>query len=223
MNNAPFKIRFMRKDDLSQVAEIDKEAFPTQWPPTNYRSELMNNLARYLVVYKEADSIAWCAGPPSRNVGFFARIKKFFSGKNTAAAPRPVDIVAGFVGGWIMADELHITEIATRAAYRGQGVGHLMLISIIEIGYELRARVATLEVRRSNISAQKIYEEFGFEKVGFRKAYYSDNKEDAIIMTTPNFTTPEFQSRLTRLKSEFVAKSGISSVPAVERPEAARR
>jgi len=223
MNNTPYKIRFMRKDDLQQVAEIDKEAFPTQWPPTNYRSELMNNLARYLVAYREAENTAAVQRLETWKPGYFSRIKKFFGGRYSVLEQRPADFVAGFVGGWIMADELHITEIATRATYRGQGIGHLMLISIIEIGYELQARVATLEVRRANISAQKVYEEFGFEKVGFRKAYYSDNKEDAIIMTTANFTTLEFQSRFTRLKAEFIAKWGVSSVPAVERPEAARR
>ena len=222
MYNAPFKIRFMRKDDLSQVSEIDKEAFPTQWPPTNYRSELMNNLARYLVAYKGTERTWAIPTRKTRNTGLFSRIKEYFGGRD-AIHEQPVDFVAGFVGGWIMADELHITEIATRAAYRGQGIGHLMLISIIDIGYELRARVGTLEVRRSNLSAQKVYEEFGFEKVGYRKAYYSDNKEDAIIMTTANFTTPEFQSRFTRLKNELVLKWGISSVPTVERTEATRR
>ena len=223
MIDSPYKIRFMRKDDLPQVVQIDKEAFPTQWPPTNYRSELQNNLARYLVVYKEGTEETIVKVLPE-NKGFFYRFKRFFGGAgDNVSEQRPLDIIVGFVGGWIMADELHITEIAVRGENRGQGIGHLMLISIIEIGYELKARMGTLEVRRSNVSAQKLYEKFGFINVGFRKAYYTDNKEDAIIMTTQNYSLPEYQQRLVRIKGELSAKWGLSGVPQIERPETVRR
>ena len=222
MNNSPYKIRFMRRDDLPQVAEIDKEAFPTQWPPTNYRSELQNNLARYLVVYKK-DAEETVVKTVLQNKSLLHRIKRFFGIGDRVREQHIVDTIVGFVGGWIMADELHITEIAVRGDCRNQGIGRLMLIAIIEIGYELRARIGTLEVRRSNTSAQKLYEKFGFENVGFRKAYYTDNKEDAIIMTTPNFSLPEYQHRLTRLKTELAGKWGLSDIPGVKMPETVKR
>ena len=48
----PLTIRFMRRQDISQVTEIDHQAFPTEWPPTNFQRELENNLAYYIVAYE---------------------------------------------------------------------------------------------------------------------------------------------------------------------------
>jgi [ribosomal protein S18]-alanine N-acetyltransferase len=216
MSASPYNIRFMRKEDLSQVAQIDKEAFPTQWPPTNYRSELQNNLARYLVVYEKGVETETLK-KPEENGPIITALKRLF-GKDTVSRARETDIVVGFVGGWIMADELHITEIAVRGDRRGRGIGRLMLISIIEIGIQLKATLGTLEVRVSNTTAQKLYEQFGFAKVGVRKAYYTDNKEDAIIMTTPYFAEPAYRERFEALKRELIAKWQLPAIPQVERP-----
>jgi [ribosomal protein S18]-alanine N-acetyltransferase len=213
-----YKIRSMRRDDLQQVTEIDKEAFPTQWPPTNYRSELQNHLAHYLVVYEESGTSFELQKTFPDDGSFYSRLKRLFRGEKVIEQA-PGDLIVGFVGGWIMADELHITEIATRGTHRGRGIGHLMLISIIGLGYELKARLTTLEVRVSNVSAQKLYEKFGFQKVGFRKAYYSDNKEDAIIMTTPDISLPEYQLRLSYLKTETAEKWGLDTIPVLEKPQ----
>jgi ribosomal-protein-alanine N-acetyltransferase len=212
-----YKIRYMRKEDLHQVVEIDKEAFPTQWPPTNYGSELQNKLARYLVVYKEGEFLE-LPNPPSGNT-ILVRIKKLLGFKQKVVT-RPQEIIVGFAGGWIMADELHITEIAVRGSYRCRGIGHLLLISIIETSLPLRAQYATLEVRVTNIPAQKLYEEFGFAKVGVRKAYYSDNREDALIMTTDPINTLVYQQLLGRLKQELAKKWGLVAIPVI--PESAR-
>ena len=222
MNNNCYDIRFMKKDDLSQVYQIDKEAFPTQWPPTNYRNELQNSLARYLVAFKKSSPEKDTKSVGLSGKGVFTRIKRFFGYHDTISEQHSEDIIVGFVGGWIMVDELHITEIATRASYQNQGIGHLMLIAIIETAYALKARIGTLEVRVSNVTAQRIYDKFGFVKVGFRKAYYNDNKEDAIIMTTHNFSLPEYQERLARLKSELAKKLGVSELPAVKIPGSAK-
>ena len=211
-----FKIRYMTKEDLEQVFALDKEAFPTQWPPTNYRSELQNRLAHYMVVYipgeKEEDPQE--QKPPR---GFIPFIKSIFG----AAPTEPTsDTIVGFAGCWIMADETHITEIATRQQYRSQGIGHLLLVSLIELGIRYKANVATLEVRVSNKSAQLLYEKFGFENVGVRKAYYSDNKEDAYIMTTPDVKAPEYQQKLAQLKQELIDKWKLQEFPQVEGPDA---
>jgi ribosomal-protein-alanine N-acetyltransferase len=207
----------MNKDDLPQVSQIDKEAFPTQWPPTNYRSELQNSLARYLVVYKEGfNIIPELVIEKKRLIHWFRR---FFDGRHNTAKSNSMDFIIGFIGGWIMADELHITEIAVRESYRRQGIGHLMLICMIEIGMKFKVRYATLEVRLSNETAQKLYEEFGFEKVGFRKAYYSDNKEDALIMTTGNIASPEYQQRISEFKNKLKVRLVISNFPSTQELE----
>jgi [ribosomal protein S18]-alanine N-acetyltransferase len=208
-----YKIRYMTKNDLPQVVEIDKEAFPTQWPPTNYRSELQNNLARYFVVCQDRAVSVPETKKPDR--GFFPRIKRLFGYKEPVLDLLPQEYIVGFAGGWIMADELHITEIAVRGTHRRRGIGHLLLIALIETGLELKALYATLEVRESNVTAQNLYETFGFEKVGMRKAYYTDNREDALIMTTKSFKSPEYLNHLASLKKALAAKWQFMAIPGV--------
>jgi len=86
---------------------------------------------------------------------------------------------------WLVLDEAHIATIAVLPEWRGQGVGKLILGRLLEIAREQGARLATLEVRVSNYAAQALYRSFGFELVGWRPRYYSDNREDALIMTLP--------------------------------------
>lgn len=206
-----YKIRPMRREDVDQVVEIDKEAFPTQWPPTNYRNELRNHLARYIVVYQEKDLVNSKESP----TGLFATIRRWFGGSDLHDALKE-DYIIGFAGCWIMADENHITEIAVREPFRYLGIGQLMMITLIEIGIELKTILATLEVRVSNTPAQKLYEKLDFEVVGLRKRYYNDNHEDALIMTNNKINSPEFQSEVARIKLNLTKRWGLSVFPPIE-------
>lgn len=87
-----------------------------------------------------------------------------------------------YAGMWTIVDEAHITNIAVRTAYRGKGLGEALLLQLIQLAMECRIERMTLEVRKSNLIAQALYEKLGFEAAGIRKGYYSDNQEDAIIM-----------------------------------------
>ena len=89
--------------------------------------------------------------------------------------------VIGFVGVWKIVDEGHITNIAVLPEYRGQGIGQKLLTQLIAYANEQDLIGLTLEVRVSNIGAQKLYEQFGFQQAGRRKRYYQDNNEDAYI------------------------------------------
>ncbi|MBN1368154.1 MAG: ribosomal protein S18-alanine N-acetyltransferase [Dehalococcoidales bacterium] len=213
-----YKIRLMRREDVDQVVEIDKEAFPTQWPPTNYRNELQNKLAHYIIVYQEGNTDNTKSSPTSR----FSSILKWLSGNRTLHEAVNEEYIVGFAGCWFMADENHITEIAVRESYRRQGIGLLMLINLIEMGIDFNTILATLEVRVSNISAQKLYEKLGFEVVGSRKRYYTDNHEDALIMTNNNIKSPDFQMTLNRFKMNLMQRWGISYFPVID-TEANRR
>jgi ribosomal-protein-alanine N-acetyltransferase len=71
---------------------------------------------------------------------------------------------------------------------------------------ELGAERATLEVRVSNRVAQELYSKYGFEIVSRRKGYYSDNNEDAYIMTTPSFQHLEFRVSLDHCRSRLYAR-----------------
>ncbi len=104
--------------------------------------------------------------------------------------------IVGYAGMWIIMDEAHITTIAVDPPRRGQHIGERLLVSLIEAALQKRARWMTLEVRKSNATAQALYKKYGFREIGVRKGYYSDNREDAIVMWTGNLWEPEFQDRV---------------------------
>ncbi|WP_125666771.1 ribosomal protein S18-alanine N-acetyltransferase [Paenibacillus baekrokdamisoli] len=91
-------------------------------------------------------------------------------------------IVIGYGGMWTIMDEAHVTNIAVRENYRGRGLGEKMLIELQKLAVFCGSARMTLEVRVSNLIAQRLYRKLGFEPAGVRPAYYSDNLEDALIM-----------------------------------------
>lgn len=90
--------------------------------------------------------------------------------------------VIGYGGMWLILDEGHITNIAVLPEYRGMGIGKIIVQSLIDICKNENIVALTLEVRKSNEPAIKLYSKFDFIAEGIRKAYYSNNHEDAIIM-----------------------------------------
>ena len=102
--------------------------------------------------------------------------------------------VVGFAGVWLMVDEAHITTFGVHPDFRRQGVGRRLLLRLADLAMELRARRLTLEVRVSNTAAQGLYRRFGFTIAGTRPRYYTDDGEDAYVMTTPDLVRPSMQS-----------------------------
>ena len=90
--------------------------------------------------------------------------------------------VIGYAGMWIIIDETHVTNVGVLPEYRGEGVGELLMRSLMVLAKHQGAKKMTLEVRKSNYVAQNLYSKLGFEPVGIRRGYYLDNKEDAVIM-----------------------------------------
>lgn len=91
------------------------------------------------------------------------------------------DILA-YAGAWVIFDEAHVTNVAVAAARRGQGIGRAIMEALMRYVANLGARYLTLEVRRSNATAQGLYRSLGFTELGVRKRYYEDNGEDALLM-----------------------------------------
>lgn len=91
--------------------------------------------------------------------------------------------VVGYAGLWFIVDEAHLTSIAVRDEHRRRGIGERLLRASLELALERQATMMTLEVRASNQAAQALYQKYGFRKVGLRRGYYSDNHEDAWLMT----------------------------------------
>lgn len=88
----------------------------------------------------------------------------------------------GYAGVWLIIDEGHVTNVAVDPDYRGLHLGEALMEALISICVANHAKRMTLEVRVSNETAKRLYEKLGFESVGIRKGYYTDNNEDALIM-----------------------------------------
>ncbi len=210
----PYHVRLMRREDIAQATDIDREAFPGLWPPTNYRHELENRMAHYMVAVDESKTTE---APPVDSVpekglaGLLSRIRRLFDHHRFFTEEPAVsnEYVAGFAGFWIMAEEAHIVSIAVREAYRRQGIGELLLISLIDLAIELEARLITLEVRVSNTIAQNLYRKYGFGQVGVRRGYYTDNKEDGVLMTADNIGAASFRAQVEQLKKAHAKKWGM--------------
>ena len=114
---------------------------------------------------------------------------------------RADESVVGFAGLWVMVDEAHVTTFAVDPRWRRRGIGERLLLGLLDIAVARRAREATLEVRLSNMPARRLYEKYGFRPVGIRPRYYSDNGEDALIMTTDPLDSPDMRDRVSALRA----------------------
>lgn len=99
-------------------------------------------------------------------------------------------LVVGFCSVWRVMDELHINNLAVAPPYRRTGVATALLEHVMGEGANLGAVRATLEVRRSNEPARRLYERFGFSVSGIRRAYYTKPVEDALVLLREGLTQP---------------------------------
>lgn len=104
--------------------------------------------------------------------------------------------IAGYAGLWVVIDEGHITTFGVHPEHRRRGVGKRMLLHLADLTASLGGDRMTLEVRASNEPAQALYAQFGFVPAGVRRGYYTDDGEDAIVMTTPSLRDPAQQARI---------------------------
>ena len=101
---------------------------------------------------------------------------------NRVALSYPEGAVVGYFVAWFVDDEIHLGNLAVAAASQRRGVGQRLLDYLLEAGRQRRLRRVTLEVRESNLVAQRLYLRNGFQPVAIRRRYYPDNREDAIVM-----------------------------------------
>ncbi len=99
--------------------------------------------------------------------------------------------VIAYAGVWLVIDEAHVTNIAVRADWRGRGYGEMVTRALMQAAANEGCIWMTLEVRRSNAVAQALYHKVGFIDVGYRKRYYEDNHEDALIMVCEHLPPPQ--------------------------------
>jgi [ribosomal protein S18]-alanine N-acetyltransferase len=121
-----------------------------------------------------------------------------------------------YAGLWLMVDEAHVTTFAVLPAWRRRGIGGRLLLAVMRLAATMDARVATLEVRLSNMPARRLYTQFGFKPVGVRPRYYSDNGEDALIMTTDRIASEPMQKRLAHLEDRYGQDVPLAEADATE-------
>ena len=90
--------------------------------------------------------------------------------------------VVAYGGMWIILDEAHVTNVAVHPDFRGHHLGEAMMVGLMGRGKQLGACRMTLEVRRGNAVAINLYQKLGFVQLGVRRGYYTDTREDALIM-----------------------------------------
>ncbi len=126
--------------------------------------------------------------------------------------------IVAYGGIWLMVDEAHVTTFAVHPGYRRRGIGERLLLALLDLAIDRQAREATLEVRLSNLPARRLYEKYGFRPVGIRPRYYSDNQEDALIMTTEPLELPAMRERIARLRAELDASPAPGAEPDLNAP-----
>ena len=173
-----YTVRRMRLEDIPEALDIDRECFAEQWAAVPYRKDLESNDMAHYLVACDEDA------PPSEQR------------------------IDGIMGFWVMAGEAHIITLAVRPERQRQGIAETLLIAAIDLAVLLRAHLMTLEVRQSNRAAQALYLKYGFALTGSRKAYYNDNGEDAVIMSTETLTDLPFQASFQRLKQAHIERVG---------------
>jgi [ribosomal protein S18]-alanine N-acetyltransferase len=155
-------IRPISIESIDRILTLDRLCFGGLWSEKSYYRELTNDCSHFLAVTVDNHL------------------------KDT------MDGIIGFGCFWSILDEAHITLLGIHPDYQGQGLGQLLLRSMLDRARAMGMARATLEVRPSNLGAIHIYEKFGFEIVGRRKKYYQDNDEDGIIMWRGGLQHPYF-------------------------------
>jgi len=196
MRGIYYVIRPMGYEDIPQVAQIDREAFPGEWvfrSQSAYKQDLYNPSIRYIVACDKRD-VSESEGQAMQKLPWFKRLFSYERHLNVS------ENIVGFSGFWMMMKEAHIIAIGVRDGYRRLGIGEGLFIATIELAQIVDANVVTLEVRASNEIAQELYKKYGFQVVGRRPRYYSSDGEDAVIMSTDNIASMPFQASLQQLR-----------------------
>ena len=221
----PVSVRRLRVDDIDQVIAIEKEAFSPLWVSSSFKRDINNKRANYLVasfdeevspeeILAEFDADQSAPDEDQRPPKLLLRVlgRLGFSVNIEPSIAEDAFNIAGYVSVWYQGGEAHITEIAVKETLRGRGVGELLLIGSLKAAIEYGSKVMTLEARVSNFIAHRLYQKYSFKSVGIRKAYYSDNREDAVIMTTSPIDTAEYETLFASLQSTYHSRWGRMNI-----------
>ncbi len=183
-------LRYMHPGDLEQVVVLDALSFPDPWSLRSYQFEINESKVSHMVVLDAS------AAPSVTPPGWWRR---WLGGRSAPSQP----LVNAYGGLWHIAEEAHISTIATHPDYRGRHYGELVLAGMVQKSRALGAEYVVLEVRVSNRVAQNLYHKYGFSIVDTRARYYRDG-EDAYDMRL--HFSPEVNARLDALYAQAQAR-----------------
>lgn len=201
----------MQTTDIDEVSRIERRSFSNPWPMSAYRRELRRPDHNSYFVLRALPT------PGDTGVGDFRTTRGRFlenilpvrrSEPHTEEAH-----LAGYVGMWQMYDETHITTIAVDPIYRGKGYGELLLIAAFSEAIARGSIWLSLEVRVSNDAAQALYRKYGMTIYGRRNAYYTDNREDALVMWSRSLRDQEYLALIDQLRLELGHRLTEAIVP----------
>jgi ribosomal-protein-alanine N-acetyltransferase len=144
----------MSEHDLLEIVEIEEQSGLSRWGWAAYYAELQSD---------------------NRELMLVARASRSSTVESTP--------IAGYIVARETAGELHINNVAVRVEYRRRGIGAALLDRVIQEARLRKANTAFLEVRSANHAAQALYEKCGFRAIAQRANYYSDPREDAVVMS----------------------------------------
>lgn len=144
----------MSEHDLLEVVEIEEQSGLSRWGWAAYYAELQSGNRELMLVARPMRSSIVVPGP-----------------------------IAGYIVARETAGELHINNVAVRSEYRRRGIGAALLGQVLHEARRREANAAFLEVRSANHAAQALYEKWGFRAIARRANYYSEPREDAVVMS----------------------------------------
>jgi len=150
---AGISISRMSEHDLLEIVEIEEQSGLSRWGWAAYYAELQGANRDLMLVARPVQSTVESSG------------------------------IIGYIVARETAGELHINNFAVRSAYRRRGIGAILLDRVLQEARRRKATAAFLEVRSGNHAAQALYEKSGFQAIARRANYYSDPREDAVVMS----------------------------------------
>lgn len=165
----PFVVRVMDRSHIPGVLEIERASYPAPWSESAFINEMTSGTSVAIVAL---------AG----ETGDTGETGETGEARDTGETAETAETVAGYLVGWIASDQLHIANIAVAAGHRRRGAGNLMMNWLLEESVRRGCASSSLEVRESNLAARAMYTRLGYRAVAIRKAYYSNPREDAVVM-----------------------------------------
>ncbi|MGK7872215.1 MAG: ribosomal protein S18-alanine N-acetyltransferase [Xenococcaceae cyanobacterium] len=173
MTRVNLKLEPLKVEQLTQVVELDQLCLGGLWTLEGYQQELKSPNSTLLVL----------------------SIPTIFE-SNSSTPPPHTEKILGLGCFWAILEEAHITILAVHPDYQGQGLGQLLLYSLLTDAFERKLDRATLEVRESNQVALSLYQKFGFKIAGRRRGYYQKTGEDALILWRSDLDKTKFVRNL---------------------------